>query len=529
MRRHILLPAAVLVFAIAASCSAEKRQNPEGIRRVRPAAFAGSWYPGSKSQLERTVDGFIASTKRAEIEGRLYGLIAPHAGYRFSGRVAGWAYRQVKQDKYNRVLLLSPSHGGGFRGFSIMSVDAYSTPLGEIPLGREICDKLSSHKLHVKEDRLHAEEHAIEVHLPFLQRRLGHFKLVPVLVGSLQSGDAAEIGAALKELVSPSTLVLVSSDFTHYGGKYRYLPFMEDLEENIKKLDHGAIDLILSGDFDGYMAYLKKTGATICGRNAIAVFLKMLPADAKGRLLKYDTSGRITRGFRNSVSYASIGFWLPDEGTAQIESVKLTLPEKKTLLQLARKTIDTYVRTRSLPDKAAFEDQITPRLERRGGAFVTLKKHGRLRGCIGRIPRPETLSSLPPLYATVTLMAVQSSTQDRRFKPVSADELKDIEIEISVLSTPKDIDGPDGFEVGSHGIIVRKGSNSAVFLPQIAPEQGWTRDQTLSRLCMKAGLPPDEWTKPGMDFCVFTADVFDESLLGTEEAAAHATIGSPEE
>jgi len=363
--------------------------------------------------------------------------------------------------------------------------------------------------------------------LPFLQQALDRFDLVPVLVGSLEEDDAARIASALRPLLSARTMVVVSSDFTHYGPNYGYLPFVSDVEENLRKLDHGAIRLILAKDFDGYMAYLRKTGDTICGRNAIAVLLKLLPQTAVGRLLRYDTSGRITGDFSNSVSYVSIAFTVP-EGAAPSEPEALTPEEKKTLLLLARASLESVVRTGHLPDIGGLADRITPRLMRPGGAFVTLKKRGVLRGCIGRIPYPEAMGKLPPLYATVMLMAVESGIRDRRFRPVSEDELPEIEIEISVLSRPREIQRPEEFQVGSHGIIIRKGDRSAVYLPQVAPEQGWTRDETLCHLCQKAGLPPDEWKRPGMRFSVFTAQVFDESLLSAEEQPKPATARRPE-
>ena len=275
---------------------------------VRKPAVAGRFYPADAKALRATVDACLAEAPTAEFKGRLLALIAPHAGYEFSGKVAGCSFKQVRKGAFQRVIVLGTSHYGDFRGFSIMDVGAYATPLGDVPLDRPACAKLAAHELHVRADDSQAREHSIEVELPFLQAALGEFQLVPILVGRLDAGDAEKIAAALREYLTPSTLVVVSSDFTHYGQSYGYVPFTEDIEQNLRKLDMGAVDLILRKDYDGYVKYMRNPAPTICGRFPIEVLLKLLPAEAEGRLLKYDTSGRITGDFTLSVSYVSAVF-----------------------------------------------------------------------------------------------------------------------------------------------------------------------------------------------------------------------------
>lgn len=524
----IVLGVCVLVLCMC-TCTAEEEKVPPGIR---PSALAGTWYPGDPDDLSRAVDKYIQTAPKTELTGDLFGLIAPHAGYRYSGAVAGYAYRCVQRRECDLVIVMSPSHQGAFHGFSIMSVSAYQTPLGVVPLDGGICRELRAHKLHANKDWLHEKEHAIEIHLPFLQRTVGRFKLVPIVVGSLRAGDAAKIAAALKPHVSRRTLVVVSSDFTHYGRAFGYVPFTKNVEQNLRKLDMGAVRLIREKSYDGYMAYMRRKRPTICGRNAIAIFLKMLPPAAEGHFLKYDTSGRMTGDFRHSVSYVSMAFTYPsakrtvapktgEKETPAVPAGKkgeLTADEKRTLIRLARTTIEEYLETRRLPQKIEEQFTLTERLKERAGVFVTLKRGGKLRGCMGRIGYPEQANQLPPLYEIVMRMAVASATQDRRFRPVSLAELNDIEIEISVLTIAKEVPGYEAFEVAKHGIIIRKGDQTAVFLPQVAPEQGWDRDTTLQQLCRKAGLPTDEWKKPGMKFFVFTAQVFDETILFSEPA-----------
>jgi len=507
--------AAALVMLLACSACGEGTESRPG-GETRPSAFAGTWYPADAQKLRAMVEELLASAQAVPLKGKIVALIAPHAGYIYSGKVAGWSYRQVGKGRYERVIVLAPSHHGAFRGFSIMNVASYSTPLGEVPLDKEACAKLQGSDLHFRDDRLHVVEHAIEIQLPFLQTALGDFKLVPILVGALAAGDAEKIAAALKAELSPKTLVVISSDFTHYGPNYDYMPFGENVEQNLRKLDMGAVDFILKKDYDSYLSYVQKTQATICGRNAIAILLKMLPATAEGRLLRYDTSGHITGDFTNSVSYVSMAFAVAQDapsGASAEAGDALTVDEKKTLLRIARDTLEQFVRSGRAPEISDEKYGLTPRLKAKAGAFVTVKKHEELRGCIGRIGYPEAASELSPMYQSVALMAVEAAARDPRFEPVRPDELKDIALEISVLSIARKVGGPEDFEVGKQGIIISKGYSGAVFLPQVAPEQGWNRDETLRHLCAKAGLPADEWKKPGMSFFVFTAQVFDESLL----------------
>jgi len=511
-------PVTPMASAVATATEPSASELPAPKLALRMPAVAGSFYPADAKALRATVEACMAEAPAAEFQGRLLALISPHAGYEYCGKVAGCSFKQVRKGAFQRVIVLGPSHYGAFRGFSIMDVGAYRTPLGDVPLDRPACAKLAAHELHVRAEEFQAREHSVEVELPFLQAALGEFRLVPILVGYLDPGDAEKIAAALREYLTPSTLLVVSSDFTHYGRSYGYVPFTEDIEQNLRKLDMGAVDLIVGKDYDGYVKYMRSPAPTICGRFPIEVMLKLLPAEAQGRLLKYDTSGRVTGDFTLSVSYVSAMFsvpadWRPAAAAAPPEEKALTAAEQKTLLQIARDTLEAFVRTGRAPEIAADRYALTPALQAECGAFVTLnKKNEGLRGCIGNIgyAEPPLRHGLMPLYQTVAQMAVAAASEDPRFDRVRAGELKDIELEVSVLSLARQVRGPEDFEVGRNGIIIRKGGGGAVFLPQVAPEQHWTREQTLDNLCLKAGWPTDEWRKPGMAFYTFTAQVFGE-------------------
>jgi AmmeMemoRadiSam system protein A len=344
---------------------------------------------------------------------------------------------------------------------------------------------------------------------------LGTFKLIPIIVGVLTDNDYDQVANAIRPLMDDKTLVVVSSDFTHYGEGYGYIPFRNDIEKNIRILDYGAFDKILSKDFDGLRVYRKETGINACGIIPIALLLKLLPNEARGEILNYDTSGHQSNNFSFSVSYASFLFTKPLETKSgdyipKADTLDNDLPfglnnkEKALLFSLARSTLETYTKTGTSPKLDKIEDKLTPRLKENYGVFVTLKKHGELRGCIGHIvPRV-------PLSHAIIENTINSSANDWRFNPVEAKEIQDITIEISVLSQMKKINGPDEFIVGKEGIVIRKGPASAVFLPQVATEQGWDRAETLCQLCRKAGLSPDAWKDDDMEFFVFTANVFHE-------------------
>ncbi|MCF6150088.1 MAG: AmmeMemoRadiSam system protein B [Candidatus Kuenenia sp.] len=493
---------------------------------------AGRFYPGNDAALKDQINGFLKKVPSQKSHGRPLAIISPHAGYVYSGQVAAYGYSAIKDNGFKRVIVLAPSHSGRrYRGASILTVKNFKTPLGLIPVDQEACGHLlntsfapesknahnnSPLKLFGAYDGAYKGEHSLETQLPFLQITLGDFILVPVMVGVLINDDFDKIADAIRPLLDDKTLLVVSSDFTHYGDAYRYVPFRENVEENIKNLDYGAFEKILNKDFNGLRDYRKETGINACGILPISILLKLLPDSAKGHILNYDTSGRQTNNFVYSVSYASIlftkdaeiksGAYRPQEKSQTDEhALCFSEKEKNILLSLARNTLETYTGTGASPEIDLRFFTQTPRLLERYGVFVTLKKDGHLRGCIGYI-LPKT-----PLYQAVVENTINSSAKDNRFVPVNRAEIKDIDIEISVLSQPRKINTFHEFTVGKEGIVIRKGYASAVFLPHVATEQGWDKTETLQHLCRKAGLPVNAWKDNDMEFFVFTADVFHEA------------------
>lgn len=279
--------------------------------KVRPSPLAGSWYPADPQELKTTVKKYLDQVQVPEIKEKISALISPHAGYQFSGKAASCGFATLRGKDFDRVIIIGPSHRAWFQGICVSSFDFYETPLGRVPVGKKVGEELSRQKLFSFNPEAEAQEHSLEMQIPFLQVVLKNFTIIPLMVGELGENDSAEAAKFLMPYVTDKTLVVVSSDFTHYGERFGYLPFTADIKNNLKKLDLGAVDVILKKDFTGYQKYLQKTGATICGRNGIGILLQLLPSDAQGILLTYYTSGDLLNDYSSTVSYVSIVFKKP--------------------------------------------------------------------------------------------------------------------------------------------------------------------------------------------------------------------------
>lgn len=482
------------------------------MRGVRPPAVAGSFYSSFSSQLAQEVEHFLAEGTNG---GPCVAVIAPHAGYVFSGRTAGHAFAHLSP-QVSRVILLGPSHFRSFSGAALPAphLAAFATPLGEIPLDLEALSQLRENPVFAGPPQAHDPEHCLEVELPFIQKRAPGARIVPLLIGSQTTlQQTEELARGLSPLLSADTAVVVSSDFTHHGRAYGYVifPENEELDLYLKTRAERTAGRAVALDVRGFWHQVEVSDDSVCGARPIAVLLQLLSHtfSGKGQLLHVATSGEVSGDWHQVVTYVAAGFqgqWTPWREEPAPLPAPLTPEEQQALLSLARATMETHL-TRGEQLALWFAShRLTPALLAPQGAFVTLhtlpKKE--LRGCIG------LLEPAGALVDTVIHAAVQV-LYDPRFPSVRPAELASLEVEISVLSPPRAVPSVEAIRLGEHGVILKKAAHSAVFLPQVATETGWDLETFLSRLALKAGLAPDAWRSA--DLSVFTAQVFSESTV----------------
>ncbi len=491
--------------------------DPEA--KVKRSNLAGSWYPADAEQLREQIDRLLAGAKPRRIDDNPLALIAPHAGYIYSGRTAAPGYRIIgaigrPAIASRLIVILGPSHYSAFKGCSLLEAEYYETPLGRVKLSREAADLLGKDSLFKKNAPAFEREHSIEIHLPYLQRIFGNrlagdVRVLPVLVGDLDDADVKRAAAKLAALtVRHDPFFIISTDLTHYGPNFGYEPFKnaggQSTAAKIKDLDDGAIDLIIKKDLAGFTGYCERTGATICGRNPIRIALALPIAGFKAEKIAYDTSARVTGDYANSVSYASILLSGRFEASrfGDREETLLSDRNRQFLLKAARDNIASWLKKRR--GIRIFPTDAPPALLEKRGVFVTLKKHGRLRGCIGY------LTGVKPLILAVLDSSYNAAFKDPRFGPVTEDELKAITIEISVLTEPVPVKSVGEIKVGRDGLIMERGPYRGLLLPQVPVEQGWDRTTFLEETCRKAGLPSNAWMDEETKILRFQAIVFGE-------------------
>jgi len=446
-------------------------------------------------------------------------LVVPHAGYAFSGEVAGKAFATLEIDGLKRVILLGPSHHKAYRGGALPAkgVDTFATPLGDVRLDSAALETLRKISDFNGPPSAHGPEHSLEVELPFLQVIAPNAEIIPILVGNeTDTAIATRMAKALAPLLDEATAVIVSSDFTHHGENYRWAPFSEpDLGAKLVHLGEVTAGRLAAIDPDGFTYQVEVSGDTVCGVRPAMVFAQLLAHafDGGGEVLEVTTSGHRINSWDLSVTYAAVAFrgsWTgwTQPGLAPLLG-QMSPSQGAEAVALARAALESLLlHDGSLAEWYAAADE-REAMRARAGAFVTLNHKGvkvgnpgRLRACMGLIEAGQ------PLTEAVVRAAVWVS-QDPRFPRLKAGELDGLEVEVSVLSPPRRVAGPQAIEVGKHGVILEKGRHRAVFLPHVATEQGWDRKTMLEQLAGKAGLPADGW-REGAVFDVFTAQIFGE-------------------
>ena len=479
---------------------------------MRPATQANRFYTGDAGELSKEVDSLLALHRCETVYRDVAALIVPHAGYYFSGNVAAAAYMSVPKDKqYKRIFLLGPSHHEWLDGASVNTeADYYATPLGQVKVDHDVAVALTeADSVFRYEPRAHDREHCLEVQLPFLQRFFTiHSSLftkdvppiVPIIISTNDFQKLKRIAEALKPYLTEENLFIVSSDFSHYP-KY----------EDACKVDALTGKAVESGDVEQFIAALEENArsgvrnlaTSACGELAIATLLMMIDSTYEVKHLMYQNSGDAEESDHSRV-VGYHAFAIVRNGQTRTDAdFSLTDDEKRMLKEIAMTSIKDSLNGRGIAVANSSLFTLHSSLKQKCGAFVSLHKHGRLRGCIGHFGEDV------PLHEIVAEMARAAAFEDPRFMPVTADELSDIDIEISVLTPMRRIQSLDEFELHRHGIYIRKGYRSGTYLPQVADEVNWTKEEFVSHCAQdKAGIGWDGWKDAETELYVYEAIVF---------------------
>lgn len=459
---------------------------------IKSPNVSGQFYASNPQQLAGDIDAFLKAATISPTTDNVQMIIAPHAGYRYSGPVAGYSFKAVSKKSFKTIVILAPSHFYGFDGASVWTSGGFKTPLGIVPVDEDFAKALSYANPKFAFVRpAFDKEHALEVEIPFLQKTFTDFKIVPIILGQMSFESCQNLADHLNKLIGTRTdvLVVVSTDMSHYHD-----------DKTARAMDFAALKSIKDLDAKGlYQKCLLRT-QEMCG--FIPVTTAILLAKARqweAQILKYANSGDTTGDLSKVVGYSAVMFKQPAASINQ-QTAPLNSEQKEILLNLAKETIVKFVTEKKVVDVKISDS----RLSVPEGAFVTIHKDGQLRGCIGHIVSNE------PLQKTVRDMAIAAASKDPRFPAVTPEELPSLDFEVSVLSRPWKIANADDIQMGVHGVIISQGrGKQGVFLPQVATETRWSKEKFLSELCsQKAGLPPTCWKDPKTSIEIFTADVF---------------------
>ena len=477
---------------------------------VRPATQANRFYTGDARELSEEVDSLLALHRNDAKYNNVAALIVPHAGYYFSGNVAASAYMAMDAKKqYKRIFLLGPSHHEWLDGASVNTeADYYATPLGNVKVDHETAVKLTTNYTNLTNNKntdetdktdffyrpeAHDREHCLEVQLPFLQRMFKEVPpIVPIVISTNDYDKLKRLSHVLKPYFTDENLFVISSDFSHY-------PSYEDAYE----VDAKTGKAVETGDVEEFIATINANArsgkrnlhTSACGEFAIITLMLMLDNQYEVKHLMYQNSGDIDNHDHNRVvGYHSFAILRKDS-----TSFTLSDADKKALKEIAFNSICDSLDGKPIAQPALTSD-LSP-LTSKCGAFVSLHKHGHLRGCIGHFGEDY------PLHEIVAEMARAAAFEDPRFMPVTRDELNDLDIEISVLTPMRRIQSLDEFELHRHGIYIKKGYRSGTFLPQVADEVNWTKEEFVGHCSQdKAGLGWDGWRDA--ELYVYEAIVF---------------------
>ena len=467
---------------------------------IRKPVVAGHWYPEAPDELRKLLSTLTDKAKQTAVSipanRPLRALILPHASPWASGWTAAHAYFVLKSAQFSKVIIIGPDHRVGFTNGSISTADIFQTPLGATLLHGEATILRENSALFNYYSGSDRHEHSIETVLIFLQHYLGEFRLIPIVLG--YPSAVAQISAAIDAIVNPDTLLVVSSDLSHYQ------PYQRAIAKDRQTITH-----ILQLDSEKS----EQCDDCACGKIPILVLLDLARRHRwEPVLLHYSNSGETVGGLKQVVGYAAIAFYGGgDMNSSKSPDQPFDRNEGEQLIKLARRVIADRLGIKdreAIPDPVhdAFDDQC---YQTRCGTFVTLEKGGQLRGCIGN------LSSNQTVVDGIKENAINAAFYDPRFSPLSTDEFNQVKISVSILSEPKPLKYKDSndllakLRVNVDGVIIRKGSRSATFLPQVW-EQLPQPEAFLSHLCMKASLPPASWQNSQLEVLTYQVQYFEE-------------------
>ncbi len=469
---------------------------------VKDADLAGSWYPASGPALERELQTYLNAANPAAVDGHIFAVIAPHAGYQFSAPVAAYSYKEVQGALIKTVVLIGFSHRTSFDGISIYDRGSFRTPLGEIAIDTRLAAAIAAQSKRIYfYPEAFAGENSVEMQIPFIQTALKGASIVPIAFGNQSYGDAVIVADALAKVLKgrDDVLVVASTDMSHYH------PY-----EEANAIDKHAIATLERMKAKDVYDEAQLGLCELCG--IMPVTATMLAAKKLGydgiKVLKYANSGDTAGDKSKVVGYLSAAVYKKPPATGyrlptnkEEPPMLLNESQRKRLLQIARESITSFVKD----GKRKTFTEADPVLNEPMGAFVTLHEGGELRGCIGN------MAAQGPLCTTVAAMAIEAATGDPRFPTLQPYEIDTIDLEISVLSPMKRVAGHEEITIPGNGVLVRRGYRSGVYLPQVATETGWNKEEFLTSLCgQKAGLAPDAWKDPATEIYTFTAEVFGE-------------------
>jgi AmmeMemoRadiSam system protein B/AmmeMemoRadiSam system protein A len=431
---------------------------------IRHPSAAGFYYPASPAEIKSMLDRFIDKDAPKE---EVVGLLMPHAGYPYSGAVAGETLSRIKfKDTF---IIIGPTHSGLGKPFSVMSEGIWETPLGEVEVDAELACKIISLSRYAEADyRAHEDEHAVEVQVPFLQYVKPDVRIVPIILAGASDAVYKEIGHAIARAIKElkrEAVIIASGDMTHH-----------EPQAVAKRKDMAAVEAILALDEDELTRRYNSMHITMCAHGPVVTLMaagKELGV-TEAEFIMYQTSGETTGDYDAVVGYAGVIF--------KKSTKKSTM---HPIAALAKETVETYVKAGKVP---APPKDLTPEMKAKAGVFVSIHKLGDLRGCIGTFePQQENVAG------EIITNAISSATRDPRFSPVEESELKDLDYSVDVLTTPEPVEDESQLDAKKYGVIVEAGWRKGLLLPDL--EGVDTPAEQIDICRQKGGIGQDEPVK----------------------------------